>query len=187
MGGLFSDESQRAFLEESEEPAAEQGRRLNVDLPRVGMRSAESAEPSTSVSTAEPSEPSAAAWGERERQQDVVLRLSEAVVGALLAERDATGFTTTDVVLDAVDRVWHELDRVVPPAPSRTSPLPPRSRRRRPGGSQGQRVHLRLTPSERAILEDLVDHRAASNLTDLVERVLRHALAVDHRARGQAD
>jgi hypothetical protein len=41
---------------------------------------------------------------------------------------------------------WPELDAIVPPAPQRASPLPPRTRRRRSGGSRGQRVHLRLPP-----------------------------------------
>jgi hypothetical protein len=60
--------------------------------------------------------------------------------------------------------------------PERSSPLPPRTRRRRSGGSQGQQVHLRLTPSGRATLEDVIDRTTAGSLTDLVERVLRHTL-----------
>jgi hypothetical protein len=74
---------------------------------------------------------------------------------------------------------WPELDAIVPPAPQRASPLPPRTRRRRSGGSRGQRVHLRLTPTERAALENVVDRTTAGSLTDLIERLLRHTLSVD--------
>jgi hypothetical protein len=117
-------------------------------------------------------------WAGKERQQDVVIRLSQPVVRALVAARAARGVTLSEVVLEAVDRAWPELDAIVPPAPARASPLPRRTRRRRPGGSRGQRVHLRLTPTERAALEDVVDPTTAGSLTDLIERVLRHTLAV---------
>jgi hypothetical protein len=115
----------------------------------------------------------------KELQQDAVIRLSEPVVRALVGARAQRGVTTTEVVLDAVDRAWPELQTIIPPAPERASPLPPRTRRRRSGGSRGQRVHLRLTPTERAALENVVDHTTAGSLTDLIERLLRHTLAVD--------
>jgi hypothetical protein len=193
MGGLFGEDAQREFLEEREQETAASGhsatRRLNVRLPRPG----EAPPPSTGMPEPwnEPNtnetpdggddtiqqEPSAET-GERERQRDVVIRLSEPVVRALIAARDARGVTTSEVVLDAVDRAWPDLEKVAPPMPERSSPLPPRTRRRRSGGSRGQRVHLRLTPSERATLEDVVDRTTAGSLTDLVERVLSHALGV---------
>jgi hypothetical protein len=114
----------------------------------------------------------------RERQQDVVIRLSEPVVRALVAAREARGVTLTEVVLDAVDRAWPDLETIAPPMPEPSSPLPLRTRRRRSGGSQGQRVHLRLTPTERFTLEHVVDATTAGSLTDLIERVLRHTLEV---------
>jgi hypothetical protein len=61
------------------------------------------------------------------------------------------------VVLDAADRAWPDLEKVAPPMPERSSPLPPPHPLAPLGGSQRQRVHLRLTPSERATLEDVVD------------------------------
>ena len=81
---------------------------------------------------------------------------------------------------------WPELDAIVPPAPQRASPLPPRTRRRRSCGSRGQRVHLRLTPTERAALENVVDRTTAGSLTDLIERLLRHTLSVDGEWRSHA-
>jgi hypothetical protein len=193
-GGLFGEDAQREFLEEREQETAAPDhsatRRLNVRLPRPGETPPSPAgapEPSAERDINEPTdddqtapageEPSAEA-GARERQQDVVIRLSEPVVHALIAARNAHGVSTSDVVLDAVDRAWPDLEKVTPPMPERTSPLPPRTRRRRSGGSRGQRVHLRLTPSERATLEDVVDRTTAGSLTDLVERVLSHALGV---------
>lgn len=192
MGGLFDEDAQKEFLDEGSEPAGTAGgtRRLNVRLPRPDAAPTPTpAQPSpaapqpdvavddTSETAEEPDSP-AVAQG-RERQQDVVIRLSDPVVRALIAARNQQpGLTTTDVVLDAVDRAWPDLDRIVPPVPARTSPLPPRTRHRRPGGTRGQRVHLRLTPSERAPLEELVETTTAGSLTDLIERVLRHTLDI---------
>lgn len=185
MGGLFDDDAQHAFLEEQGRVPGRGDRRLNVRLPAAaaGTSAAPDAPaPAGDPVGAEPGTPDAeevSGHPRRERQRDVVIRLSAPVVRALLAARDARGVTTTDVVLDAVDRAWPQLEEIAPPAPARVSPLPPRTRARRPGGSRGQRVHLRLTPSERATLEEVVDRTTVGSLTDLVERILRHALAVD--------
>lgn len=67
-------------------------------------------------------------------EPDVVIRLSGPVVRALLAVRHPQpGLTTTDVMLDAVDRAWPELDRVCPARPSAHLAAPPHIRHRRRG------------------------------------------------------
>lgn len=183
MGGLFDDDAQHAFLEEQGRVPGHGDRPLDVRLPApaAGTSEAHDAPAPARDPDAAPGTPGAeelSGHPRRERQRDVVIRLSAPVVRALLAARDARGVTTTDVVLDAVDRAWPQLEEIAPPAPARVSPLPPRTRARRPGGSGGQRVHLRLTPSERATLEEVVDRTTVGSLTDLVERILRHALEV---------
>lgn len=167
--GLFDERQQRQFIEEEEtlkrsRPAADvgqPGRRLQVALPRTA-----------DVSEVQPA-PSSGAH-EVDRRLDVVLRLHRLVADRLLRARDESGATVTDVVLDAFDRCWPDLDQVAPPAPARSSPLPPRTRVRRRDVGTTRQVHLLLTAAERQHLEDVVDRTVAGSLTDLVERVLRH-------------
>ncbi len=84
--------------------------------------------------------------------------------------------TTTDVVLDAFDRCWHEFDDIVPPAHARTFPLPPRTRRRRRHVGRARQLHLLLAPGEAGAARGARDRTVAGSLTDVVERVLRHHL-----------
>lgn len=102
---------------------------------------------------------------------NVVLRLDQLVAERLLAARDRSGVAITDVVLDAFDRCWLQLNQIAPPLWA--SPLPPPTKLL-PHRGATRKVHLHLTPAQRQQLEAAADRTAAASLTDLVERVLRH-------------
>lgn len=92
--------------------------------------------------------------------------------------RDERRCSYADVILDAVDAAWDDLEELAPPAPGRRSPLPRRTRHHRTNVGPTRQVHLLLTSAERRVLEEVVDTTTVGSLTDLVERVLRHHLGV---------
>lgn len=179
--GLFDNEAQQRFLKEEQhlEESAEH-RQVTVKLPResqpdVPLGPSRTDEHNQQADTEAASK--RAHVGKRDEQrQDVVLRIATPIHTALQRAREAQNSTYTDVVLDAVDACWSELDEILPPAPERNSPLPPRRRYHRTDVGPTTQVHLLLTDRERQVLERVVDTTGVGSLTDLIERVLRHHL-----------
>jgi hypothetical protein len=137
------------------------------------------AEPTRPRSGRKPAKPaSAAAAGKR----PIPVYLAAGTKAQLEQLARAADVTLAEWVLDRLDEFYDELGEVFRPAPTRRSPLPPRSRIVRPRGEASTTVQLRLTGEELAAIEKLRAQLAVPSRSALLARVIE--LGVERGDRG---
>lgn len=136
-------------------------------------------EPTRPRSGRRPAKPaSAAAAGKR----PIPVYLAAGTKAQLEQLARAADVTLAEWVLDRLDEFYDELGEVFRPAPTRRSPLPPRSRIVRPRGEASTTVQLRLTGEELAAIEKLRAQLAVPSRSALLARVIE--LGVERGDRG---
>jgi hypothetical protein len=137
------------------------------------------AEPTRPRSGRKPAKPvSTAAAGKR----PIPVYLAAGTKAQLEQLARAADVTLAEWVLDRLDEFYDDLGEVFRPAPTRRSPLPPRSRIVRPRGEASTTVQLRLTGEELAAIEKLRAQLEVPSRSALLARVIE--LGVERGDRG---